>query len=134
MPHPPPADEFPWTLPQRRALLGLLTVFTVILGGRYACNPAFIDDPPPARSPRADDLADRLDPNADDWQHLAAIPGLGEKKARAIVAFREAWLQNHPNDPPFRGPQDLRLVKGIGPATVANVTPYLVFPRYAPPR
>jgi DNA uptake protein ComE-like DNA-binding protein len=86
------------------------------------------DDPQPEVGARASELASRLDPNAADWRELAAIPQLGEKKAKAIVAFREDWLKKHPNDPPFRGPQDLRLIKGIGPATVSNMMPYLIFP------
>src|SRR5665213_1782315 len=123
-----PGGDFPWIASQRSALLGLLGVMTIVLAGRYACNQAFIDDPQPDIGARATELADRLDPNSAAWQELAAIPGFGEKKAKALVALREGWRVKHPNDPPFRGPSDLRLVKGIGPATVSNMLPYLLFP------
>ncbi|MDB5289909.1 MAG: hypothetical protein JWL69_1150 [Phycisphaerales bacterium] len=121
-------DPF-WTAPQRRALIVLLSILLVFLTGRYACNRAFIDDPQPDVPARADDLADKLDPNTADWRELAAIPNLGEKKAQAIVAFREKWHAQHPHDPAFRGPEDLRQIKGIGVATAANLTPYLIFPQ-----
>ncbi|HZL36575.1 MAG TPA: helix-hairpin-helix domain-containing protein [Tepidisphaeraceae bacterium] len=123
---------FIWTPAQRRALLALLTVLLVCLGGRYACNRTFIDDPQPDVAARAGELADKLDPNTADWQELAAIPNLGQKKAKAIVAFREQWLTQHPGNPPFHSPQDLRQVKGIGPATASNMMPYLIFPNASP--
>jgi len=119
--------EFPWTRKQRTALLILLTLFTTYLAITYIRNRAFIDDPQPEIGARAGELADRFDPNGASWQELAAIPNLGEKKAKAIVDFREHWLLLHPGDPAFRGPQDLRQIKGIGPATVSNMTPYLIF-------
>jgi len=128
MPAERPGGDFPWTASQRTALLVLLTAVTVVFAGRYACNHTFIADPQPDSGARAAELADQIDPNSAEWQELAAIPGLGEKKARTLVEFRERWLKTHPNDPPFRGPSDLRLVKGIGPATVSNMLPYLYFP------
>jgi competence ComEA-like helix-hairpin-helix protein len=120
-----------WTPPQVRGILVLLAILTGILAVRLVCDRAFIDDPQPEVPSRMTDLADRMDPNAATWQELAAIPGLGEKKARAIVAFREKWIQDHPNLPAFAGPQDLRGVKGIGPATVSNMSRYFIFPQTA---
>jgi competence ComEA-like helix-hairpin-helix protein len=129
MPDPPEVSDPIWTAPQRRAIVILLSLLLVFLTGRYACNRAFIDDPQPEVNARAADLADKLDPNTADWRELAAIPNLGEKKAQAIVAFREKWQAQHPQDPAFRGPEDLRQVKGIGPATASNLKPYLIFPK-----
>ncbi|MDB5302882.1 MAG: hypothetical protein JWM97_431 [Phycisphaerales bacterium] len=129
MPDDAPDSDPLWTAPQRRALIVLLSLLFVFLTGRYACTRAFIDDPQPDVPARADELADKLDPNTADWRELAAIPNLGEKKAQAIVAFREKWHVQHPLDPAFRGPEDLRQVKGIGVATVANLKTYLIFPQ-----
>jgi DNA uptake protein ComE-like DNA-binding protein len=129
MPEPPPVPDFPWTAGHRRALIGLLSILLVVLAIRYARNRAFISDPQPETPARAYELADHLDPNTCTWEELAAIPYLGEKKAKGIVTYRERWLREHPNDMAFRGPQDLRNVKGIGPATVSNMMPFLVFPK-----
>jgi hypothetical protein len=133
MPDAPPGSDFPWTDGQRRALMILLTVFLFVCAGRLACNRAFIDDPQPDVPARAAELADRLDPNVARWQELAAIPMIGEKKGKAIVAYREKWVREHPDIRAFVGPQDLRNVKGIGPATVSNMMPFLMFPDVAGP-
>ncbi|HET6248979.1 MAG TPA: helix-hairpin-helix domain-containing protein [Tepidisphaeraceae bacterium] len=121
--------HFIWTPGQLSAIAGLLLVLVIVLGGRLICNRTFIDDPQPDIPARAHELADRLDPNTASWQELAAISGLGEKRAHAIVAYRDTWHKKHPNTPAYAGPQDLRNIKGIGPATVSNLTPYLIFPK-----
>lgn len=53
-------------------------------------------------------LANTIDINTADAQTLATgLSGVGETKARAIVAYRD---QNGP----FKSPDDLKQVKGIG--------------------
>ena len=53
-------------------------------------------------------LASTVDINSADAQALAAgLTGVGDTKARAIVAFRD---QNGP----FKSPDELKQVKGIG--------------------
>ena len=53
-------------------------------------------------------LANTIDINTADAQTLATgLTGVGETKARAIVAYRD---QNGP----FKSPDDLKQVKGIG--------------------
>ena len=86
---PPHTSRFAWTAPQRRVLLVLLTIMLVFLAGRYACNSRYVSDPQPDLPPRYDELADRIDPNTADWQTLAALPGIGERRARDIVGYRE---------------------------------------------
>ena len=115
-----------WTLPQRRALVVFLTVLWCILTVRYALNSRFISDPQPEVPERAAELADRIDPNTADWQDLAALPNLGEKRARAIVAFRDA--RQATRHPVFTSVDDLLAIRGIGVATVTKLKPYLVFP------
>jgi predicted flap endonuclease-1-like 5' DNA nuclease len=115
-------------MPHLRGLLFLLTLLTIYLGIRLALNRTFIDDPQPDIPARMNDLADRMDPNTATWQELAAIPGLGEKKAHSIVEFRDNWNQKHPNVPAFAKPEDLHAIKGIGPAMISNMKPYLIFP------
>jgi DNA uptake protein ComE-like DNA-binding protein len=90
----------------------------------------YVSDPQPERSPRFGELADRVDPNTADWQTLAALPGIGERRARDIVEFRER-KRSQAGDPRlvvFDAPGDLLFVRGIGAALVEGVTPHLLFP------
>lgn len=122
-----------WTLPQRRALVALLLVLLVVLSVRFALNRQYVSDPQPPHGPRYDELASRIDPNTADWQTLAAIPSLGEKRARQIVAYRDRLRVADPNAVVFRQPADLLRVRGIGPATEQNILPYLIFPSPSAP-
>lgn len=61
----------------------------------------------------ADDRIAMVHLNEDDAMTLAALlTGIGETRALAIVAYREA-------NGPFNSIDELTLVSGIGPATVA---------------
>lgn len=120
--------EIGWTQPQRNALLALLAVFLVVLMVRFAMNRAYVPDPQPSQGARAGELATRMDPNSADWQMLAAIPTLGEKRAKEIVAYRDRLRAAAPNTIPFKHPTDLLHIRGIGPATIENLKPYLIFP------
>lgn len=70
---------------------------------------------------------ERVDPNTATEQALDRLPGIGAATARAIVSSREA-------EGPFRGPEDLTRVKGVGPAAAARMAPHLAFGAGAPPR
>jgi competence protein ComEA len=61
---------------------------------------------------------ERLDPNAASAEELRRLPGIGPSKAAAIVAERKSGG-------PFRVPEDLSRVPGIGSTTVSRVSPYL---------
>jgi hypothetical protein len=123
----PEPREWGWNLSQRRALLLLLSILLIAFCIRLAMNRQFVPTPQPPQGARAAELATRIDPNTADWQTLAAIPGLGEKRAKEIVAFRDRMLARRPGYPVSTRAKDLILVRGIGPATVANIEPYLVF-------
>jgi DNA uptake protein ComE-like DNA-binding protein len=112
-------------LPQRRALLVVVTLLWMVLAVRYAMNSRYISDPQPDVPDRAAELADRIDPNTADWQDLAALPNLGEKRAKAIVEFREA--RRATRNPVFTSADDLLAIRGIGVATVTKLKPYLIF-------
>ena len=70
---------------------------------------------------RADPLTARflVDINKADWPELAELPEVGETLARRIVDSRV-------KDGEFRDHDDLRRVRGIGPATLERVRPYLM--------
>lgn len=61
-----------------------------------------------------------LDPNRSDEVQLDRLPGIGPAAARAWVATRS-------EEGGFRTPQDLLRVRGIGPATLGRIRPYLDF-------
>jgi competence protein ComEA len=67
----------------------------------------------------------QIDVNRADWPELALLPGVGEKLAQRIVAYRG-------RHGPFTDLADLRRVHGIGPRTLANIRPYLLAPGNEP--
>jgi len=130
------SDERPtlWTPAQRGVLIAFVLILASVLLVRLVRERMYVSNPPPARAERHDELADRLDPNTATWQELAVLPQIGEKRAREIVAYREAFRARQPNVLPFARPQDLMEVKGIGPAMVETIRPHLAFPATQPLR
>ena len=116
-----------WTASQRRALLLLLSILLIALAVRFVLNRQYVSDPQPPQGARYHELASRLDPNSADWQSLATIPSLGEKRARQIVAYRDQLAAQNGGAAVFRRPSDLLRIRGIGRATVENLKPYLKF-------
>ena len=60
----------------------------------------------------------RLDINRASAQELMLLPGIGPKKAEAVIAYREA-------NGPFAGVESLMDVKGIGRATLERLRPFV---------
>jgi hypothetical protein len=108
------------------AVIGL--VLAVLLW-RTVRDRAYISEPQPLRPAKFEELADRLDPNTASWEELVAIPMLGEKRARAVVEYREGWLKRHPGEgPAFKSAIDLVVVRGIGASMVETLAVHLTFP------
>lgn len=61
---------------------------------------------------------DTIDLNHASESELETLPGIGAKRATAIVAFRE----HHP----FRRSQELLRIKGIGPRLFARLKPLVI--------
>ncbi len=59
-----------------------------------------------------------IDVNAASEQELQRLPGVGPVTARRIAEARAAA--------PFKTPDDLRRVKGIGPKTLEAIRPFVV--------
>jgi competence protein ComEA len=72
---------------------------------------------PTLAAKRALGPADRVDLNRASVAELMRLPGVGEKRAQAIVAHRGKG--------PFRRPEDVLAVKGLGPAWFAKVKGHL---------
>ena len=127
------ADDIPqpgwtWTPQQRRVLILLLALLCAVFSVRYACNRAYIPDPPPTRGPRHDEVADRIDPDTADVGTMSALPMIGEKRAQDIVDYREARRASRPGQRVFNAPEDLLQIRGFGRATVELLRPHLLFP------
>ncbi|MDY0170034.1 MAG: helix-hairpin-helix domain-containing protein [Thermoguttaceae bacterium] len=60
----------------------------------------------------------QVDLNSAPWQELVLLPGVGETLAMRIIESRET-------DGPFADTADLLRVRGIGPATLERLRPYL---------
>lgn len=61
---------------------------------------------------------DRLNINTASAADLTALPGIGEKKAAAIVAYRDA-------NGPFTEPEQLLQVDGIGEGILEKIKPHI---------
>jgi DNA uptake protein ComE-like DNA-binding protein len=109
-------------------IIGLLTALLVYLCIRLLFNPAYVSNPQPLEPARAAELQDRIDPNTADWQTLAALPLIGEKRAKDIVAYREQFVAEHPGQLAFTKPSDLLEIRGIGTVTLSQLDPFLLIP------
>jgi DNA uptake protein ComE-like DNA-binding protein len=86
----------PWSLRQRRVILAFVVVLLGYLAIQYWREPVDVPDPPLATGARADELANRLNPNTASASMLAAIPQMGEKRAKEIVEYREEFQRGYP--------------------------------------
>lgn len=104
----------------RRCLVILVLVWLLVIG---ALVPAAFDGGAPTAT---DAPPGTIDPNRATWNELTVLPRIGEAKALAIVAYRDAY-QAQSGRLAFRRPADLTAVKGIGPRTVERIAGELAF-------
>ena len=88
-----------------RLALKAVPTFAVVLSLLWVTNPAW-----------STSKSKLLNVNTASSSELQALPGIGPKKADAIVTFRTA-------NGPFRQVEDLVQVKGIGPKTLDKLRP-----------
>jgi competence protein ComEA len=83
-----------------------------------------------ARAEATRPVMSTIDPNTAPWWELTVLPGIGERRARAVVAFRESAAKAG-TAIAFHSANDLAQVRGIGPRTVERIRPHLHFPQDA---
>ncbi len=108
-------------------VLGVILVYVLVLGW---LRPVFLDDPIQVIPGAAERIELRLDPNVAGWAELTQLPRIGPALAKRIVAYRQDQLAIGPPTAQtvFACPEDLAAVPGIGPKTVEQLRPYLMFP------
>ena len=72
-------------------------------------------------------LESRINPNDAPAASLVRLPGIGVSRARAIVAYREDFIEQRRGNLAFQNCADLQKVKGIGPKTAENISQWLKF-------
>lgn len=102
----------------RLAVLAMMTT-AAAAGASPAAEPV---SPPTEAAAAKTPPADTVDLNTATVEQLCTLPGIGKKKAEAIIAQRERH--------PYRRITQLLRVKGIGPRTVRRLKPLL---RVGPP-
>jgi competence protein ComEA len=81
--------------------------------GAFAIALALLAASPALAAKKALPPGERIDLNRASVSELMRLPGVGEKRAQAILAHRAKQ--------PFRKPDDVLAVKGLGPAWFAKV-------------
>lgn len=73
----------------------------------------------PAPAPSPGTPAEKIDINTADLETLTTLPGIGETRAQAIIDDRQA-------NGPFRIPEDLTRVSGIGESILEGLLDYII--------
>ena len=81
-------------------------------------GPAASEAPPPAPSPSASEAPGLVNINTAGSEELQTLPGIGEKRAEDIIAYRE-------EHGPFRIVEDITDVSGIGEGILSRIIDYI---------
>lgn len=96
--------------------LAVLALGTVLAGALVA--PSAHAAPNDPKSPATASAASPVNVNTATVDELTALPGIGEKRAQAILDVRK-------QKGGFKSVDELTEVKGIGPANLEKLRPYL---------
>ena len=73
------------------------------------------------------ELDSRINPNDAPAASLVRLPGIGVKRAEAIVTYRKNFAGQNSDGPVFQDCSDLQKVKGIGLETARDICEWLKF-------
>lgn len=102
----------------------LATAAAALLALNLWCAGELLQRPGAAPLHRAAQLRLRIDPNTASAAELALLPAIGPARAAAIVNYRESAAEQRA----FDTVEDLDPVRGIGPATLREITPWIDIP------
>lgn len=107
-------------MPERSARLPSRTACSGIAALLLALNLFILTDitPTAATTIQTPDIQRLIDINHADAEALQILPGIGPKRADAIISEREA-------NGPFSSLEDLQRVRGIGPRTAERIAPFI---------
>ncbi len=72
-------------------------------------------------------ISEKINPNTANWPSLARLPGIGEKRAKDIIYYRNKQQIYDNNSTVYNVYNDLAKVKGIGKVTCEKIRDYLIF-------
>ena len=119
----PAGDEdvcLQWTSQDRWFLAVLTLMILTLLGIQFARLAGWGLQPLEVVRPEDRKYEFKIDVNKAGWVEWMQLEGIGEATAKKIVADREA-------NGPFKSVDDVQRVKGIGPATLEKMRPWLVY-------
>jgi len=105
-------------LPRSSWLVRRAAAAVLLLAAAVSVVPVLSRAVVPRRPASAVSVADPIDVNQASAAELSLLPGVGPSLAAAIVADRESRG-------PFRRPQDIDRVRGIGPSILARILPHV---------
>ena len=98
----------------RQIILTLVSAFVLVAGMVVA--PGHAEQTSKSKAAVSDEL--RVNLNTDSAAELAQLPGIGEKVAARVVAYRK-------KNGPFQKIEEVMNVKGIGEKTFTRLQPHL---------
>jgi len=113
--------EFSWRRPHLVVILAVLTTAAALIAYR-AHGRQWFADTPAVDTRRAAAASELIDPNRASAASLQRLSLIGPVTAQAIVEYRASH-----GGSPFRRPEDLKKVLGIGPGVLLRIAPYLKF-------
>lgn len=98
----------------KRTILTLVGVFVLLVG--VATTPTLANESPKSKPAASEEL--RVNLNTASAAELAELPGIGEKVAARVVAYRK-------KNGGFQKIEEIMNVKGIGEKTFTRLQPHL---------
>jgi DNA uptake protein ComE-like DNA-binding protein len=120
--------DFSWAQPDQVSLLILLLMGSTLLA--IAAARGWVDTSELARfdSSRVEAASQKVDPNTASLASFRRLPDVGPLTSAAFIEYRQAASRQPQSRPLFLTPADLDSVPYLGPLTIEQFAPYLVFP------